>query len=357
MNKHKLIVSDFHLAAGPKGPDGRRNRLEDFFRDEQFIEFLDFFRSNQYAEREVELVFNGDFLNELLVPYRGSHPVRITEEMSLEKVQTIIAGHPEVFDALQRFAASPGGRIVIIPGNHDQALLWPKVQKLLKERINPYIRFFVDAYNFDGVYVTHGHAYEFINHSNPYSFWILDHEGHEVLRLSWGNYFILELISELKLKRPYIDKVKPFRAYLRWAFYNDVRFFFEANARLVAFYLRNRFSHDPLRRREFKIGINRYNEALTHTNLAAEAEKILINTNYHTVVMGHSHKADYVNFGEVGQYFNSGTWLDLISLDISELGRHSNLTFVQIDYVEGQPVSRLRSWRGSHKLVEETILL
>jgi len=357
IKKHKLIISDFHISAGRLGPDGRRNRLEDFFRDEDFTEFLEHFSSGPYADAEVELIINGDFLNELQVPYRGRHPKRITEEMSVEKTESIIQGHPDVFEALKKFATQPGGRIVFIPGNHDQALLWPKVQKLLKERIYPYIRFFPDSYSFDGIYVTHGHAYEFINHSNPYNFWTLDENGREILRLSWGSYFILELMNTLKLDRPYVDKIKPFRSYLRWAFYNDVRFFIKAHIKLVLFYLKHRFSSDTLIRREFKIGLSNYREALTHTTLSMAAEQILRNTSYHTVIMGHSHKVEYVNFGEIGQYFNTGTWTDWISLDVSDMGRHSWLTFVLIDYDNGTPVPQLKTWIGKPKVHEDTIIL
>jgi len=37
--------------------------------------------------------------------------------------------------------------------------------------------------------------------------------------------------------------------------------------------------------------------------------------------MGHSHTYDYKQIGAHGEYFNTGTWIETISLEIQTLGR------------------------------------
>jgi len=63
-----LVISDLHLGAG-KQLRGRRNLLEDFHFDNELIDFLNYHSSDEYENKPVELVINGDFLDFLAVPY------------------------------------------------------------------------------------------------------------------------------------------------------------------------------------------------------------------------------------------------------------------------------------------------
>jgi len=66
-NKLKIVVSDFHLGAGP--PDSSQNPLEDFVADEAFARFLETLRTESDRDhKEVELIINGDFFEFLQVP-------------------------------------------------------------------------------------------------------------------------------------------------------------------------------------------------------------------------------------------------------------------------------------------------
>ena len=352
--KVKIVVSDFHIGKGRYLPDGRRNILEDFIEDEEFIEFLEFYSGKQFADADVELIANGDFFNMLQVDYQDRFIDMITEEVSMDKIERILEGHKKLFDAMKVFCSHPLRNIVFTVGNHDAALLWLKVQKQLKQRLCPSIRFYPDVYSFDGVLITHGHRYEFINHFNPNAFWYETPDKERYMRLPWGSHFVIDFLNRMKAERPFIDKVKPFRKYLRYSFFNDFRFFWKMIYHIVRFWFRNRFHADPFRRREFKLSPARMADAVTHESMITGAEKILRKTNYRIVIMGHSHSYDFRQFGVHGEYFNTGTWTETISLDVQTLGRSLDRTYVYIEYDDqGIPQATLKRWNGKYKVEED----
>lgn len=354
MRKIKIVVSDFHIAKGAYLSDGRRNILEDFTEDDVFIEFLEYYCSEEFAEAEVELVLNGDFFNMLQVDYQDEFVEMITEEISMHKMEKIRNGHMELFDALKKFEGLPNRSIVFIVGNHDAAMLWPDVKKQLKTWISPRIRIEEDAYTFDHVMITHGHRHEFIHHFNPKQFWYEAASGERYMRLPWGSYFVIDFLNRMKLDRPFIDKVKPFRRYLRFAFFNDFFFFWKIIFSIFKFWFKNRIHSDPYRRREFKLSPKRLYDAMSHMGLTESAERILKKTNYRIVIMGHTHNYDFRQFGTHGEYFNTGTWNETISLEVYSLGRSLNRTYVYLEYDEkGQPRAALKRWVGKHKAVQD----
>src|SRR4051812_48585500 len=141
MKKIKLVVSDFHLGKGHILPDGSLNIYEEFYYDDKFIEFLEYYSTGDFSGVEVELIINGDFFNLLQTDYKGHHTTVLTESIDLYKIQTIIAGHKLVFDALRKFAATPNRKITYIVGNHDQGMLWPKTRECVDEVVGIRINF------------------------------------------------------------------------------------------------------------------------------------------------------------------------------------------------------------------------
>ena len=77
-------------------------------------------------------------------------------------LRLIMAGHDELFAALHDFAARDRKQLTFIVGNHDAAMLFPKVQDLLRERIGHSLQIKTE-YSIDGVLIMHGHQYEFIH--------------------------------------------------------------------------------------------------------------------------------------------------------------------------------------------------
>src|SRR3954469_6463181 len=95
--RFKLVVSDFHLGKGRYFRDGTQNILEDFVYDREFAEFLNYHRSNQFADAEVELILNGDILNLLQIDTWGVHTHLIAERSVIRAVERIVVGHPDFF--------------------------------------------------------------------------------------------------------------------------------------------------------------------------------------------------------------------------------------------------------------------
>jgi UDP-2,3-diacylglucosamine pyrophosphatase LpxH len=133
MRKYKLVVSDFHLGKGRYFRDGTQNILEDFIYDREFAEFVNFHRSGSYADAEVELILNGDILNLLQIDTWGVQTHLISERSVVRAVERIVAGHPEFFEALRSFAATPGHTIAYVVGNHDAGMLWPGPRRVFSE--------------------------------------------------------------------------------------------------------------------------------------------------------------------------------------------------------------------------------
>ena len=355
--KIKLVMSDLHMGKGRVLEDGSINVLEDFLHDRQFIEFLEYYSTGQYKDYEVELVFNGDCFNLLQVDYYETFPEKITEGIAVTKMESIIKGHEELFEALRLFCDSPRRNLTIIIGNHDPGLFWEGVQSLLKEKISPEINIFPHYYDFDGVYIEHGHQYEYLHHLNPRNAIIDKGVPEPIMNLTWGNLFLIQFLNPLKKERPYIDKIKPFRLYLRWAFINDMMFFFKIVFGMTYFYLKNRLKADYRHRSKFKFHISRIKEAWVHTSVENSARRLLKNTSYHTVIFGHTHQHQYRQYKDYGEYFNVGCWTDHVSLDISNPGRFTKFIFALISYEDNheRPHTYLKQWYG-HARVEDDIL-
>ena len=133
--KIKLIVSDFHLGIGVRFPTGRVNIMEDFLHDHRFSEFLEYYSQGEYSGCEIELVFNGDMLNLIQVDYKGHYTSIITETVSVEKIRSVIKGHPKFFESLKKFLSDPKHSLTYIIGNHDQEMMWEKCQSLFEQAV------------------------------------------------------------------------------------------------------------------------------------------------------------------------------------------------------------------------------
>ncbi|MBZ0272754.1 metallophosphoesterase [bacterium] len=351
MRRIKLVLSDLHLGKGRIDEFGRLNPLEDFHDDERFIEFIRHYGGEAYEDAEVELIINGDFLELLVVDEFDVLPNRETEQTGVWKVQRIFDGHKPVFEALRAFASRPNRSITFTIGNHDAALLFPRVRDALIASIGGATRVIERSYDFSCIHIEHGNHYEYIHAFNARNYSYRDARGEKIFRMPVGSLFIMEFLSALKKDRPYIDKVKPFRIYLKYAFVNDHMFFWTMLVRLVQFWMRNRLSRDPVRRREFALSLTRGRHAMTHVSMDQAAFEILRKTNYRYVIFGHSHKHGHERLGDYGEYINTGSWVEMVSLELPNLGKRNDRMFAFIDCTDwDNPVVRLKTWIGSHEL-------
>ena len=350
------MVSDFHLGRGRWLEDGSLNPLECFIYDEKFIQFLEYYSSGEFARAEVELILNGDFLNTIQVDYDEILPDALTESGSREKVKRILAGHPEIFAALKKFAHTAHHSITYLYGNHEPGLLWPGVRRLLEEELETPIRFPGFNYTFDGIYLEHGQQFHTLNRFDPNQLFLAKGFPEPVVNIPWGSFFVIKYLNRLKLQRPYIDRVQPFGRYLLGALFFDTWFALSATVRMLGFFMGRQLEWYP----EQKLPIVTFLKILRDLTLIPPmgiyAKQVLKRGDYHTVIFGHSHEAAFRRIGSGQLYVNTGTWNDIIHLDIQNLGRQRRMTYAAVEYdPKGRPQTRLKIWKGT-RLAEEDVI-
>lgn len=353
-SKIKLVVSDFHLGAGHRNPDGSLNILEDFFYDREFIEFLQYYSSGYYEETEVELVINGDFFNLLMIDYEEVDQDVITEMVAIRRMRVIMDGHKAMMNAMKYFNSLPGKSITFIMGNHDPGILFPSIQKLIRSYVGEDIRFYLDAYEFDGIYVEHGNQYEVANAFDRNQYFLTKDLPEPVLNQPWGTYFLVRVINRIKRDRPHFDKILPFTIYLRWLFIYDLRFFFRTCFEILKFFFSSRFQNDPRRNASFWQTLRILMEAPVFPDLDDAAERILMTRpEIRTVIFGHNHRPVVRQFAPGKEYINTGTWNEMTHLEVDRLGSRLVCSFALIEYKESRIHTSLKVWKGMRRLQVE----
>ncbi len=204
----RYIISDLHLGDG--------SNLDDFKQDLQFQRFV----QEISKKRKTELIINGDFIDFLAISLPDESPrpfsrLGNTEEESLRKLELVLEAHPLVFNSLRDFIQE-GNRLVIVPGNHDIDLFWPKLWERMAEAMgNPDgERLYFERsgiYRAEDLYVEHGNQYFndslFGNFTHPF---IRDPKTGELrLERSWGSCFMSYFANSMRKSKPFIDNVKP----------------------------------------------------------------------------------------------------------------------------------------------------
>lgn len=353
--KIKVVISDLHLGKGRVLENGGTNSLEEFYYGEKLIEFIDFYSSGTYRECDVELIINGDFLNFLQVDYRGHFLTVITETIALDVLKSIVKGHPGVFKALASFASKPGNSVTYVVGNHDQAMLWPACRNYLNNIIGSAIKFKNIVYYFDGVHIEHGHMHEAANRVDPKKFFLKKDLAEPILNLPFGSHFFVDLVLKIKENYPHVDKIRPFSKMVRWALINETKIMLSSFFKLSWYFIKTIFVKDPRRNWPFKRILQVMFESAIFPDLSESAKKILNDERVHTVIFGHTHVYQYRQWSSDKEYFNTGTWTEITSLDIVSLGKITKLTYVLLEYPEdgGRPRGRLKEWRGYHRIEED----
>ncbi len=349
MAKYKIVVSDLHLARGRILPDGSTNVLEDFVADRPFEEFLDYYSSGSYFDADVELVLNGDILNTIQVDYRGYFSPILTESVSLEKLRSIVRGHPRFFQALRRFAKQPNHRITYVVGNHDVEMVWEKTQEAFVEAVGVPVQFKNFSYAVDGVHYEHGQQHEAVNRLNPKRMFITKGLKEPILNLPWGSHFVINFIIPIKQERAVVDKVRPWKAFVRWSLMTDFFWSVKTLSRAALYFFATRFSKSLYRTTNLVTTMKILKEITVYPSLRKAAQRILeANPDLHTVIMGHTHMPVHVQFPDGREYLNTGTWNEVTSLDLTSFGKGTRFTYALVDYQKNpaRPHVYLREWRG-----------
>jgi UDP-2,3-diacylglucosamine pyrophosphatase LpxH len=354
--RFKLVVSDFHLGKGRYFADGTQNILEDFIYDREFADFLAYYRSGPFQDADVELILNGDILNLLQMDTFGVHTHLITERSVVIAIRKIVAGHPEFFQALRRWATTPGHTISYIVGNHDAAMLWPAAKKEFALAIGAQVDFHDVSHKFDGVYVEHGQQYERFARTDMSRPFITRGLPEPVLNLPWGSLFVAIVLPKIKQERPHVDKVRPFSAFLRWVAIHDIWWGIKTAIMILKFVwdtvlFRSRYQIPFALRATFGL--------LTEISLYPNYDKIAFRIleehgDVNTVIFGHTHILKYRQYREGKEYFNEGSWNEVTNLALDDYGRQVRLTYAFIEYPsapepgqqEIKPKVRLKLWNG-----------
>ncbi len=355
MKRLKLVVSDFHLGAGHRNSDGSVNILEDFFHDREFIEFIQHFSSGGYDDAEVELILNGDFFNLLMVDYEEVDPDVITELTALRRMKKILNGHRATMNALRYFQSLDKKSVTFVMGNHDPGILFPSVQDLIRESVGDNVRFFLEAYEFDGVYVEHGNQYETANTFDRNQYFLTENVPQPILNQPWGTLFLVHVVNKIKRRKPHFDKVLPFGTYLKWLVLYDFRFGMRVIAMIVSFFFKSRLRNDPRRKNSLRQTMEILLEAPVFPDLDDSAEKILATRDdIHTVIFGHNHRPTFRQFDNGKEYVNTGTWNPMTHLELERLGSRLVCSFAMIEYEPGRrPRVSLKVWKGRRKITSE----
>ncbi|MGD9369732.1 MAG: hypothetical protein PVH87_28730 [Desulfobacteraceae bacterium] len=236
--KLKFVISDLHLGAGHtrEGVDHSGNHLEDFIADQELVSFLrEIWLESERDQREIELIINGDFFEFLQVPavehYNPAHSypaeayLDSSENASVQRLNVISRGHPEVFNALSDFmhVEHPQRRITMIKGNHDVNLFWPRVKSRLREILGASgtrasLLLFADEFvSREKIYVEHGHQraedinsyQDFFNPRSPDDF--------NQLYYPTGSRFVINFLNQIESQHWFVDHIKPISTLIWYA--------------------------------------------------------------------------------------------------------------------------------------------
>jgi UDP-2,3-diacylglucosamine pyrophosphatase LpxH len=229
--RRKVIVSDLHL--GPGSADLRFQGIEDFYSDAAWTAFLE----RQAAAGPTDLIIDGDFIEfwqiaaALGVLPKHQDPrqpatgpaLASDQKFAVAAIQLVVAAHPSVFADLRKLLDRGDHRVIIIAGNHDADLLWPKVQLAIARAINPrdparLIFTRGPGYEHGGVHVEHGNAFDAANRfSTGHAPFGRDRDGTCRVQSSWGEVFVDQFYTDVERKVPFIDNLYPQSAAILWA--------------------------------------------------------------------------------------------------------------------------------------------
>jgi UDP-2,3-diacylglucosamine pyrophosphatase LpxH len=207
-----VVIGDLHMGEG-RAASGW-HPYEDFrWRDE----FIGFVTALQPGDGGTDLVINGD-LFELLqsstVPCANAGGLGCTIDEALQRLLIVTKAHAAELAAIGRFAQAGTNRVHVVPGDHDAALLNPRLwQRALLAFGAPADRVVLAASgqwrSADGrVHVEHGHqlplsADRFSNWPAPF----IERDGRTYVERPWGEAAVLPFYDRIEAKYPIVDNI------------------------------------------------------------------------------------------------------------------------------------------------------
>ena len=223
--RHVVVISDLHMGNG-RDAAGNWHPHEDFRWAPEFELFLDALSAP--GNSATDLILNGDTF-ELLQPTSADctyedPSLGCSETALLARLDLILAAHGREIAALGKFARTGTNRVVLVPGDHDAALLFPMVgQRAVAAFRAPSDRVMLARDGFwrsaDGlVHVEHGHQIEF--QSERFEEWpspFITRDGRQHLTRPIGHQTVQPLFNEHEQTYPIIDNLADESAGVRYA--------------------------------------------------------------------------------------------------------------------------------------------
>ena len=354
IKKTIIVISDIHLGAG-KLWNSQRNYLEDFHHDKEFVDFINYFSTGNYNNKEVELIINGDFLDLLAVPFVQFHDDEFwSEEAALEKCKIIVDAHKEVFESLVNFLKTKNKKIVYQVGNHDAELILPKCRdyiiSLFPEAVRDKFKLvYLEEYSpAVGVLVKHGHEFEYAHQFDPNESIFESEEGRKYFKPPWGSYYVTRIINKFKGERHYINQIRPIKYFLIHGLLFDSLLTIRFMLANLFYFIMVRFLTVYRKRGKLKVI---WEQMKAELSLFVDIEELthnyfLENPKVKTLIVGHTHEPTLRDFGDGRLFINTGTWTKMHYLDFSA-NSGFQLTFAQIDIDnQGEVEVDLNEWHG-----------
>ncbi len=358
-----LVISDLHLGAGDE-VDGRHNPLEDFFSDKELVDFIHYYCSGEFLNKEVELVINGDFLDLLAVPFVPHFDDNYwSEKAALQKLELILQGHQEVMQALDHFLHTKNKNIVYIIGNHDAELLFDSLKKRFIAQFSEEVRSKITISNdlslyepVEGVFIKHGHEYESLHQFSEEECIVESNEGEKYFIPPWGSYYVTHVINKYKQEREHINAVRPIKKFMIHAFIFDTFFALRFAIANAYFYFMIRFLHYYRLKLGWKTIISDIvNELTLFQDYEGITRKFFEdNKEAKVLIVGHTHEPIYREYSDGTKFINTGTWTRMVNLDLSHDLNNTPLTYAKIQIFDNkkktseknnsEPHVRLNKW-------------
>lgn len=353
-----LVFSDLHLGAGTI-VGGKRNCLEDFHYDKELVDFLRYYSEGDYAERDVELVINGDFIDFLAIPFVPFFDDEFwSERAALEKLKLSLTAHHEVMEALVDFVCKKKKNLVYILGNHDAEFIFDSCRQhflsFFGEEGSARVLFHMEEEYLPtpGVVIKHGHTYEVAHTYDVTTSLIKSAEGENYFLAPWGSYYVTRVVNKFKQERNHINQVKPIPNFLIHGVMFDTLFTLRFMFSTAYYFFMVRFIY-------FFLGGHKLSEIMEYTkkelslfqNLDSAVEDYFEQKpETRALIVGHNHTPDFKIFPQGNIFVNTGTWTEMYNLDFSSRQDGARLTYAQVDVKEGDMDVNLFEWVGPRNL-------
>jgi UDP-2,3-diacylglucosamine pyrophosphatase LpxH len=212
----RIFISDTHFGVGKV--DGRWHNFEDARWAVEFEKFLD--KMDRMGQGKADLILNGDTFElwQSLDPndctVAANKDLGCTQDGAMKRLNRVLQFHKPELASIAKFATSGDNRVVIVPGNHDAALLFEGVANAVLTAINApqgRVRVASEGYWLSPdslIYAEHGH--QIGKEVNKFDGWpqpFLDHKGTKYLQRPWGEQFVQRFYNSFENKYPIIDNL------------------------------------------------------------------------------------------------------------------------------------------------------